>query len=78
MSSQPSKQPIKEYSTDEVTVIWNANKCIHSGNCVKGLSSVFNPDAKPWVNVQGASAQEIRNQIDQCPSGALSYRVSSK
>ena len=37
------------------------------------MSSVFNPQERPWINVEGASAERIAQQIDQCPSGALSY-----
>jgi len=32
---------IKEYSNGEVTITWNDSKCTHSGNCVRGLKSVF-------------------------------------
>lgn len=32
---------VKEYSNGEVTITWEASKCIHSGKCVRGLPSVF-------------------------------------
>ena len=66
---------IKEYESTDLTVLWEAEKCIHSEKCFKGLSTVFNPEARPWVNVAGAEDAEIRKQIDACPSGALSYRL---
>ena len=69
---------IKEYSTDELTVVWQPSKCIHSEKCWRGLSSVFDPKARPWINVEGADSETLRNQIDQCPSGALSYRVAGE
>ena len=31
-------------------------------------------NARPWINVDGADAEAIQRQIDQCPSGALSYQ----
>jgi len=65
---------MREYSTDEITVFWDAPKCIHAGECVKGLPQVFDRSKKPWINVRGASAREIMEVIDRCPSGALSYR----
>jgi iron-binding CDGSH zinc finger protein/divergent 4Fe-4S mono-cluster protein len=34
---------------------------------------VFDPDARPWVNVEAASANEIAASIESCPTGALSY-----
>jgi uncharacterized Fe-S cluster protein YjdI/CDGSH-type Zn-finger protein len=65
---------MKEYSNDEITVFWDPKKCIHSKNCVKGLPAVFSHDRRPWINIRGASSEEIMKVIDKCPSGALSYR----
>ncbi|OJJ15364.1 (4Fe-4S)-binding protein [marine bacterium AO1-C] len=63
----------KEYSNDEITVVWQPSKCQHAGVCVKTLPKVYNPKAKPWIKVENATTQELKNQIDNCPSGALSY-----
>lgn len=71
MSDTPK---IKEYTQDDLTVIWNASKCIHAGNCARGLSSVFKPKSRPWINMEGADNDTIAAQVDKCPSGALSYR----
>lgn len=71
-------QDLKEYSNGEVTVVWQAHKCIHSANCVKGLPQVFNSKAKPWINVEGADTQMLVNQVEKCPSGALSYYYDKK
>lgn len=64
---------MKKYNTKNLTIGWEPEKCIHSALCAKGLSAVFNPKAKPWINVDGADEISITNQIDKCPSGALSY-----
>ena len=69
---------VKEYESTDLTVLWEAEKCIHSEKCFRGLSSVFDPKARPWVNVGGAADAEIRKQIDACPSGALAYRLHSQ
>ena len=68
----------KEYTNGEITVVWKPNTCIHSEKCWRGLGSVFNPKGKPWINVEGASSEELMKQIDQCPSGALSYYKNSE
>jgi len=65
----------KEYTNGEVTVVWQAEKCIHSTNCWKGLPRVFNPKARPWVNMDGSSTDTIITQISKCPSGALSLKL---
>jgi uncharacterized Fe-S cluster protein YjdI len=68
---------IKEYSNGEVTIVWNPDICIHSANCFKGLSSVFNPRARPWIDIHGADSDAIRKQVALCPSGALSMKDES-
>jgi uncharacterized Fe-S cluster protein YjdI len=44
---------------------------------VRGLPSVFDIAKKPWINVDGAPTEKIVEQIKQCPSGALSYKLSN-
>ena len=63
----------KEYSNGELTVVWQANKCIHAGECVKALPNVYKPKEKPWITIDNATSDELKNQIGKCPSGALSY-----
>lgn len=71
-------EKVKEYESEELSVIWKPEKCIHSEICFKGLSDVFNPNQRPWVNVKGADDMTIKEQIDRCPSGALSYKLKSE
>lgn len=68
----------KEYSNGDVTVVWEAKKCIHSGICVKGSPSVFQPDERPWVKIDGASTEEIVHTVKKCPSGALSFYMNNE
>ena len=65
----------KTYSNDEIVVTWQPHLCTHSKKCWKGLIAVFDPREKPWIKLNGASNKSIINQIDQCPSKALSYVV---
>lgn len=68
-----NNQVVKEYSNKDITVIWKPDACIHSKKCWKGLLQVFNPQNRPWVNMDGASTKRIKAQVEECPSGALSY-----
>jgi uncharacterized Fe-S cluster protein YjdI len=68
----------KHYSNSEITVIWKSEICIHSGNCVRGLQEVFNPQKRPWINIQGGSTESIINTVNNCPSGALTYKRNSE
>lgn len=38
----------KPYVGKVVTVSFDPNVCEHSGNCVRGLLSVFDTERKPW------------------------------
>lgn len=61
----------REYTNGELTVLWDSDKCTHCEACWRGLPQVFDPNARPWVNMAGATTEEIFAQVAQCPSGAL-------
>jgi uncharacterized Fe-S cluster protein YjdI len=62
------------YRTDRFEVTWAPRRCIHSGVCFNTSPDVFDPDARPWVRVDAASAEEIEETVRLCPSGALGFR----
>jgi uncharacterized Fe-S cluster protein YjdI len=66
----------KEYSNGEITILWQPKLCTHAGVCVRTLPKVYNPKATPWVTVENASTEELKSQVDKCPSGALSYKTN--
>ena len=66
-----------EYNAGEITVLWKPKVCIHAGVCVKMLPKVYNPKDRPWIKTENATAEELKNQIEHCPSGALSYKLNS-
>jgi uncharacterized Fe-S cluster protein YjdI len=66
----------KKYTTEELTIIWEPAKCIHSAICFKNLPSVFDPRKRPWVTPEGGTTEQIIEQIKSCPSGALSYAMN--
>lgn len=67
------KEIKKQYKKDGLTINWEPGKCIHAGVCVKTLPQVYNPKEKPWIKQENASNEELKAQIDKCPSKALSY-----
>lgn len=67
-----NKKKTKKYTNGEITVVWQPAVCSHSKRCWEGLGGVFNPQARPWVNMDGATTDRIVEQVRQCPSGALS------
>jgi len=68
----------KEYTNNEVTVVWKPQLCTHSANCARGLPKVFQPKEKPWINPEAASTQNIIDQVLKCPSGALTTYLNIK
>jgi hypothetical protein len=43
------------------------------GNCFRGLPEVFQPQDRPWVKVDAATADEIARVVMTCPTGALHF-----
>jgi uncharacterized Fe-S cluster protein YjdI/CDGSH-type Zn-finger protein len=64
----------KEYANEEIVVTWEPAYCIHVAACIRGLPEVFDPRRRPWVEIDGASADEIAEVVQRCPTGALHFR----
>ncbi len=62
---------IHEYRGKSILVTYDAERCIHAAECVRGLPGVFNPRAKPWVAPDAAGAGEVAEVVMRCPTGAL-------
>src|SRR5690349_22775194 len=65
---------VREYSTDEIVVEWQPRLCFHSHNCIQALPKVFDPERRPWVDLEAASADQVEAAVSSCPSGALRAR----
>ena len=66
------KEIVKRYSNGEITVVWRPSQCVHSGICARGLPKVFDPRRRPWVVLDDHDSDTIVDQVERCPSGALS------
>jgi uncharacterized Fe-S cluster protein YjdI/CDGSH-type Zn-finger protein len=80
MASDPSeagaprtRDAIRVYENERIRVLWDATLCIHTAICLKRLPSVFDVDARPWIDASGADAEDIASTIRACPTGALRY-----
>jgi putative redox protein len=62
-----------KYANNEITVVWQPGLCCHSGFCFTGLPEVFMPQKRKWIDPYGASNDRIIEQVNECPTGALSW-----
>lgn len=65
------------YSKGDFAILWKPHLCTHAGICVKMLPQVYDPTERPWVKPENASVEELKNQIDRCPSGVSSYEIKT-
>ncbi len=73
--SDGSKDRRRNYAGRKITIHDNRGICAHAGHCTEGLAGVFNSEASPWINSDGATVDEIIAVVRRCPSGALSYSI---
>jgi uncharacterized Fe-S cluster protein YjdI len=71
---QEERGPHRVYGNDAIEVDWEPRLCIHIRNCVRGLGEVFDPSARPWINVDAADPDAIAKTVLSCPTGALHFR----
>ncbi|OLV17847.1 (4Fe-4S)-binding protein [Deinococcus marmoris] len=68
--------PGKIYMGDGITVSYDAPRCTHVANCVRGLPAVFRPKERPWIQLSNeASAERVTEIVRTCPTGALHYAL---
>ncbi|MEE9407190.1 MAG: (4Fe-4S)-binding protein [Polaribacter sp.] len=65
---------MKTYAKKDIKIGWEPEKCTHSVKCALGLSKVFKPKEKSWIQPENGSKQEIINQVGKCLSGALTIQ----
>ncbi|GGM81286.1 (4Fe-4S)-binding protein [Dactylosporangium sucinum] len=72
MSSGTAK---KAYEGQSITVTFEARRCLHAAECVRGLPEVFDTGQRPWIRPDGAEAERLAEVVRRCPSGALQYEL---
>ncbi len=62
---------LQVYESGDIRVSFDANRCQHSGVCLRALPAVFDVRRTRWIDPNAASASAIIAAVGQCPSGAL-------
>lgn len=66
----------KTYEGQSITVTFEARRCLHAAECVRGLPEVFDTAKRPWIQPDGAAADRLTEVVRRCPSGALQYELA--
>ncbi len=69
-----SNPKVFEFPGSEIDVQWDERLCIHIGECGKSSGDLFEGGREPWCVPDRASKAEVREIVERCPSGALTYR----
>lgn len=64
---------VHKYESSAIRVSFDLGRCIHAGECVRGLPAVFDPQKKPWVQPDQAEADAVAEVVGRCPTGALQF-----
>ncbi|KIH97812.1 zinc finger CDGSH type superfamily protein [Streptomonospora alba] len=67
----------KAYEGQSLTVTFEAGRCRHAAECVRGLPEVFDIERRPWIQPDNAAVDPTVEVVRRCPSGALGYRLAS-
>jgi len=72
-----SDEQVFEFPGDEIDVQWDGRLCIHIGECGSAAGELFVGGREPWCIPDTCTKAEVREIIERCPSGALTYRDKS-
>lgn len=61
------------YTGEHADVTYSLRRCIHAKECVTRLSTVFNLDQRPWIQVGATDGDILADTVERCPSGALHH-----
>ena len=64
---------VKTYWSDDIVVAYDAGRCIHAAECVRGLPGVFDTGKQPWIQPANAAADAVAEVVMRCPTGALHF-----
>lgn len=65
----------EQYVGRRLTVIYDEARCIRAEACLNASRAAFDRERDPWVQPDAVPAALVMAAVEQCPSGALSYRV---
>lgn len=69
------EQDINTAQSDDITIFFNPERCIHSRHCVLGAPKVFLAGVEgAWLHPEASTADHLAEIAHLCPSGAITYK----
>jgi len=68
-----SEKGVVEYKGREIEVRWDGRLCIHIAECGQAGNALFESGRDPWCVPDGCGTKQVRETVERCPSGALTY-----
>lgn len=72
-----SDKRVVDFQGAEIAVQWDGRLCLQLGECGRAVGELFMDGREPWCIPDAACTAEVREVVERCPSGALSYRDPS-
>jgi CDGSH-type Zn-finger protein/uncharacterized Fe-S cluster protein YjdI len=72
-----SERKVFDYPGREIDVQWDRRLCIHVGECGGAKGELFVGGREPWCVPDTSDKAEVRDIVERCPTGALTYRDKS-
>lgn len=68
-----SDDQVTQFQGGEIDVQWDGRLCIHMAECGMAKGDLFLGGRDPWCMPDKSSRMEVREIVERCPSGALTY-----
>jgi CDGSH-type Zn-finger protein/uncharacterized Fe-S cluster protein YjdI len=68
-----SEKTITAFPGGEIDVAWDGRLCIHVAECGQAKGDLFVAGRQPWCEPDVDTRDEVRDIVERCPSGALTY-----
>jgi CDGSH-type Zn-finger protein/uncharacterized Fe-S cluster protein YjdI len=68
-----SDNKIFEFPGTAIDVRWDGRLCIHIAECGNAAGDLFEAGRDPWCIPEKCAKDEVREIVERCPSGALTY-----
>ena len=64
---------VVEFPGSQIDVQWDGRLCIHASECGGAAGELFVGGREPWCLPDVCSTAAVREIVERCPSGALTY-----